>query len=151
MQSQFAAAAECIAVDRSNQRRTDVPDSFPGFKTADHHFNRRFIGHLFNICSGGKGFLAGACDDDTANCLIAIKLLQRVAQFAYKLEIKCVQLLWSIQRHKANTLISLDEDILILCHDAPLHLCLLLSGCLYCMLNGTWDTSLLSTHLASRT
>src|SRR5438876_2178582 len=119
MHRQFAAATESIAADSSYHRLMNAANTQPCIKTAHHHINRRLIGHLFNICPGGKGFIPCSREHDTADSLVSVELIKRLSQLAHQSKIEGIQLFRSVQHGDANVLLTLDKNVLVLCHSSP--------------------------------
>src|SRR5206468_298630 len=111
---EFAAATECVAANCSDHGRLDASNAIPGLEATAHHVDGRLVRHFFDVGPGSERFFTCARDYYAADLLIVVKGLQGVGQLAYQVEIESVELLGTIERDDADTLVTIYENVLVI-------------------------------------
>src|SRR4030067_442208 len=80
-----------------------------GNVTVDKHVHSRCICHLFDIRPSGKSLVI-ASDDNGAHSWIGIEALQGIVQLTQQGAVECIPHLGTVDTHKTNPLVDLDQN-----------------------------------------
>ena len=106
---QLVPAAEAVAGDRRDDRRPGRADPVPALDAARVvHVDRRSRGHLADVGPRRERLLA-AGEDDAANPVLAVKLLERLDDAVHQLVGERVQPLGAVHGHDGDLLVALDR------------------------------------------
>src|SRR5579885_611850 len=108
---ELATTAKRVAANRGNNRLLHFPDFVPGGESVfEHDAYRRLVRHLADISTSGEGALS-AREDNNANAILFVKILERHNELFHKLVTEGVQHLWTIEGDDTNGAITISQDI----------------------------------------
>src|SRR4029450_187015 len=102
--------AEAVASYGRHDRRSHLADRVPLVDPpAEVEVEMGGIRELLDVGSGGERLLVPR-EDDAADRLILVEILERANELAHELVRECIQLLGAVQAHDRDRLLPLDED-----------------------------------------
>ncbi|MNJ63504.1 hypothetical protein D3C77_594110 [compost metagenome] len=105
MHRQFAAGAQGVAIDGSNQGLGELGNGLPVHLTRIvEHAHQVASGHFIEVGACGKG-LAAAGQDHGANAVVAGAALQLFGELGQQFTGQCIECLWALQGDQANRLV----------------------------------------------
>ncbi len=107
---QLAAAAQAVARHRGDDRRPDLPDRVPLVDPpAEVELEVSSVGKLVDVGAGGEGLVVSR-EDDAADRLVVVEVLERPHELAHELVRERVQLFGPVEADNRDRLVPLNED-----------------------------------------
>src|SRR5215467_2176783 len=119
LHGEFAAAAERKAGHRRDDRLARFRNRIPiRTEIPEIGFDKRFVGHLLDVSTGGKGLLV-AGDQHAPDLVVGIESLDRARKLIDQGLVECVQGLRAVEPDDSDPAFRFDDNILI-AHDTIL-------------------------------
>ena len=91
----------------------------PGRAKSDgEHVDEAFWLHLLDVSAGGECLFA-AGDDDAADRLVGLEVIDCGRDLAEDAERQRIQHLWTVQRDDADRVLAVDENVFERAHEPP--------------------------------